>query len=223
MWAVALALGLLFCCALFGLMPLLFSGDMEAPPKLEAYDAVSVIRHKKPEAPPRERKPEEPKPERPPERRMRAARAPSPEKPRVNKPRLAFKVNASLPSAPGDLALPDLAHFSLGPPPPEPAATPRRTEYAAAELDAPITPVHAAPPVYPFRARKMGIEGHVTVRFVVDETGGVHGIEVVEAEPTGIFEKAVLTCMANWRFSPPTRDGRPVRTVWQRTIEFTLR
>ena len=95
-------------------------------------------------------------------------------------------------------------------------------DYLANELDSPLTPVYAVPPMYPFRARKMGIEGYVTVQFSVNEKGEISDLKVVDAKPKGIFEQEVFRCVGSWKYNPPTVNGRPVRTKWERTIEFVL-
>ena len=55
------------------------------------------------------------------------------------------------------------------------------------------------PPPYPYLARRRGIEGAVTVRFLVDRHGEVHNLEVLSAKPSGIFEESVLKTVNRWR------------------------
>ena len=75
-------------------------------------------------------------------------------------------------------------------------------------MDGPLTVLARVPPLYPMGARRRGIEGWVKVLLVVDETGHVDDIEVVAAEPPGMFEESVRRCVAGWRFQPGTVGRR---------------
>ena len=83
-------------------------------------------------------------------------------------------------------------------------------------------PVRAPRPLYPGSARRRGVEGWVRVRFLVDEQGRVRDLSVVQANPSGLFDRAVLQTLPNWRFRPGTISGRPVSTWVETTIEFKL-
>lgn len=56
-------------------------------------------------------------------------------------------------------------------------------------------------PEFPRAAHRRNLEGHVTVRYVVTEEGAVTDIEVVEATPAGVFERAVLRALEAWRYA----------------------
>lgn len=70
---------------------------------------------------------------------------------------------------------------------------------------------------YPYRANRLQIEGVVHVRFTVLEDGGVTNIEILSAEPEGLFEEVVLQAVPRWRYEPGRVGGKPV--VWTKITE----
>jgi periplasmic protein TonB len=77
-------------------------------------------------------------------------------------------------------------------------------------------------PSYPENARRLGIEGRVVLRFVVDQSGRVEReIEVVTSIP--MLDQAAINAVRQWRFSPARdRDGNPVRVLVSVPLQFTL-
>lgn len=73
-------------------------------------------------------------------------------------------------------------------------------------------PIVKVSPIYPDRALKEGIEGHVLLEFVVTETGAVRDAVVLEAKPSGVFERAALNAVAKFKYKPRIVDGRPVES-----------
>lgn len=65
-----------------------------------------------------------------------------------------------------------------------------------------------APPAYPYRAAQAGIEGYVDLRFDITASGATENIQVVHAEPEGVFEQSALAAVARWRFQPSMVDGK---------------
>ena len=61
--------------------------------------------------------------------------------------------------------------------------------------------------VYPPTARAAGIEGVVQVRYDVTVAGDVANVEVLAAEPQGVFEDAALAVVRSWRFRPAVESG----------------
>jgi TonB family protein len=75
---------------------------------------------------------------------------------------------------------------------------------------------------YPPEARRLGIEGQVAVRLLVDETGRVAQRRLVRGVGHGLDEKA-LELARRIRFRPALDDAdRPVSTWITWTFTFTL-
>ncbi|XBQ16585.1 MAG: energy transducer TonB [Oceanicaulis sp.] len=61
--------------------------------------------------------------------------------------------------------------------------------------------VQSEAPEFPRAAQRREIEGHVVVRYNVSPEGTVSDVEVVEATPAGVFERAVMRALENWRYA----------------------
>lgn len=84
-----------------------------------------------------------------------------------------------------------------------------------------VVAVSTPRPTYPVRAQRLGLSGKVVVEFTVDEGGAVRDPRIVEAEPPGVFDRAVLRGVRRWRFKPRLEDGRPVAVRIRQTVVFT--
>ena len=78
--------------------------------------------------------------------------------------------------------------------------------------DGEMLPLVNVTPEYPTRAASRGIEGWCQVRFTVDATGNVveDTIEVVDAEPPGLFDRSSIRAAARFKFQPRVKDGQGV-------------
>ena len=76
---------------------------------------------------------------------------------------------------------------------------------------------------YPDSARKRELTGHVLLRFHLDADGSVSQLQVVKAEPSGVFEEAALAAVRQWRFAPAMKDGRPVPYWVELPMPFLLK
>lgn len=74
---------------------------------------------------------------------------------------------------------------------------------------------------YPERARKAGIEGRVTVQFIVNKQGEVEDPEVLRGIGGGCDEEA-LRVIKESTFTPGRQRGEPVRVKFAQTIYFRL-
>jgi protein TonB len=139
-------------------------------------------------------------------------------------------------SAPAASATPATAAPASGSAAPGQAASPAAPEqggggggpassggiFTAGQLDGPLTVLAKTPPIYPAAARRQNIEGWIRVKFVVNEQGEVGQVDIVAAEPHGIFDQSVLRSLGNWRFKPGTIGGRVVKALVEQTITFKL-
>lgn len=76
-------------------------------------------------------------------------------------------------------------------------------------------------PVYPRGLRLEGVNGEVTVDFIVDTTGRVQNARSVKATHAAFGERAV-EAVRQWRFYPARKDGRLVNTHMQVPVRFEL-
>ena len=90
------------------------------------------------------------------------------------------------------------------------------------EVDQPPRLLRAVNPRYPFEAAQKGIEGRVTLRFVVDSTGLAQEPEVVDSEPEGVFDEAALAVVKKYKFRPAMKSGKPVDCIVKAPIKFSL-
>ena len=82
------------------------------------------------------------------------------------------------------------------------------------------TPVQ---PVFPMSLRDRGVNGRVSVQFVIDTLGRAEmsGLRVVEATDP-LFAQSVRAVLPRYRFSPGEVGGQKVRTLVQMPFEFSL-
>ena len=67
-------------------------------------------------------------------------------------------------------------------------------------------------PSYPERARRLGKEGVVKVRYDIDTDGRITNVEIIEATPKGLFEREVKRAMNRWLYEqkPQPTTGKIV-------------
>ncbi len=90
------------------------------------------------------------------------------------------------------------------------------------DLDTIPVPSFKTNPRYPYRAKRLGLEGEVKIRFLVDKEGTVSDITIVEATPPEIFDKSVINAVSTWKYTPGELSGRQVATIVTTTILFKL-
>lgn len=74
---------------------------------------------------------------------------------------------------------------------------------------------------YPEMARRAGIEGRVTIQFIVNEQGQVENPRVIRGIGGGCDEEA-LRVVSQAKFVPGLQRGRPVRVQFSLPIVFRL-
>lgn len=77
-------------------------------------------------------------------------------------------------------------------------------------------------PDYPPSLVREGLEGSVTVRVNIDETGRVTAVELVKATNRAFFDETREQALHFWRFKPATSDGTPIASQQVLTVQFTL-
>lgn len=90
------------------------------------------------------------------------------------------------------------------------------------EIIAPISIIEKTDPIYPNEAALLCIEGKVTLTFNIQKDGSVKGIEVLEASPKDVFNKAAINAVSKWRFklSPGSSQKEEIKAM--QTIHFIL-
>jgi protein TonB len=100
--------------------------------------------------------------------------------------------------------------------PPQKPAGPVRL----ADLPVPPRKVVDARPVYPEIARLAKREGTVVMEAVLDATGRVTQLRVIQSVP--LLDQAALDAVRQWRYTPTTLGGHPVSVLMTITITFKL-
>lgn len=100
-----------------------------------------------------------------------------------------------------------------------PVATEADDVYDMSALDQVPRVVSRVAPQYPFEMRRAGVNGEVTVEFIVDQNGDVRDAIAVKSSRRE-FEAAAVQAVANWKFSAGRKGGRYVNTRMQVPIVF---
>jgi protein TonB len=104
---------------------------------------------------------------------------------------------------------------------PEPAPETRVYEKNEAGITRPVV-VSEVKPQYTAETMRAKIQGTVTLSLVVFPDGRVGEVKVVESLDPVLDAKAIEAAW-QWRFTPGTKDGRPVSVRVEIEIMFTLR
>ena len=88
--------------------------------------------------------------------------------------------------------------------------------------DTDVIPLVRQPATYPQRAIRQKIEGYVTARLGITPEGTVDDVEIIDANPKGVFEREAIRALYRYKFKPKMQDGKPVAQQATQTIEFKL-
>lgn len=77
-------------------------------------------------------------------------------------------------------------------------------------------------PYYPHSALMHCLTGSATLTFTIDEQGRTGEISVIEANPKGVFDRAAIEAIEQWRFVPACKKGEATSRRATQTIEFRL-
>jgi TonB family protein len=90
------------------------------------------------------------------------------------------------------------------------------------ELDEQPHPMQDVRPSYPAHAMAHDLEGRVRLLLLIDETGQVRQLAVIDASPHGIFDEAALNAFRFVPFSPAKRAGLAVKSRILLNVDFSL-
>ena len=91
-----------------------------------------------------------------------------------------------------------------------------------ASLALPPKRITFVPPEYPEEVRSRHVQGSASVSFFIDEEGVVRIPTVTKADEAS-FGRELLKAVRQWRFTPPTSEGRPVIVQVEREFSFVVR
>ncbi len=86
----------------------------------------------------------------------------------------------------------------------------------------PARPISNPNPMYPPDAVQQGLEGRVVLSVTIAVSGSVTKVIVAESCGHQSLDQAALDAVRRWRFSPATRDGKPVEWTARLPIRFRL-
>ena len=89
------------------------------------------------------------------------------------------------------------------------------------EIKEPV-PVESIVPVYPFRARKKGSEGIVTLEAVISDTGTPLSCLILDSSGFKVLDDAAVKTVLASLFHPGTVDGKDVQSILRIHIRFQL-
>jgi protein TonB len=93
-----------------------------------------------------------------------------------------------------------------------PAEIPDSTYYGARQLDVYPALASALDLPRPSELVSEASQGYVLLLVLIDATGVVDDVSIVEAQAPGITTERALAAMRAARFSPAVRSGRPVKS-----------
>ncbi len=205
-WAVSLSLGTLVTLGLFWFMHYMIRSDDALLGERDVYKIIDFVQMNRQESQPEIKKELPPEPEKPKEAPKMASEALSDSD---TEPDHSPQMQIAMPGLGADGSLVQGAPKMLGP-------------IKVAKIDSALTPMMQIKPVYPSKAKRMGIEGFVTAELEVDPTGHVTEITILKSQPEGIFDKSVHKALKRWKFRPKTVDGKAVAQKGVLTLNFTL-
>ena len=111
-----------------------------------------------------------------------------------------------------------------------PPRSPPVIAVAAAPKTTPPAPPRAADyltnpkPPYPALSKRLGEEGMVRLKVLVNPDGSVAQLELAKSSGFARLDQSALdTVLSSWKFHPGTQDGKPIAAWVVVPIEFTLR
>ena len=76
--------------------------------------------------------------------------------------------------------------------------------------------IKKVPPEFPTEASKKGIStGVVKAKLTIEADGKVSDVEILEAEPKRVFDRAVKQALMDWKFEPGEKATHEVKLVFK--------
>ncbi|WP_423597862.1 energy transducer TonB [Roseateles sp. MS654] len=77
--------------------------------------------------------------------------------------------------------------------------------------------VKKVPPEFPAEAARQSIsQGSVRAKMNIEPDGKVSGVEILEAEPRKVFDRAVTRALMDWKFEPSgQKESHEVKLVFK--------
>lgn len=76
--------------------------------------------------------------------------------------------------------------------------------------------VKKVPPDFPAEATKKGIStGVVKAKLNIEADGKVSSVEILEAEPKRVFDRATIAALMEWKFEPGEKSTYEVKLVFK--------
>lgn len=161
--------------------------------------------------------PPPPKPKPKPEERQRPQRQAPRNAPRVSLPP-APSLGADLSGV--DVGLSTFAYDALEAVPDEALGDLSDVVHTEETVDSRPQPRATTPIQVPAAARARNLSGRVVLSLLIGADGRVKAVKVLQADPPGVFEDAVIAAVRGWEFSPATYRDRPVEVWATLPIEF---
>lgn len=152
------------------------------------------------------------------------AQTPSPTTKPTSSPSPASKSEAKPSPKDSPKGLPKPATLDADPtlfPSPENSTTDYGRILTTREVDQPVRILSRPSPTYTDEARRNQISGTVVLRAVFSSSGIVTNIHAVSGLPNGLTERAIAAAK-QIRFTPATKDGRPVSMWMELQYDFNL-
>lgn len=89
-------------------------------------------------------------------------------------------------------------------------------------VDVAPQPTRRSPLEYPKKARKLGVTGHVLMNLLINKTGKVERVKVLESQPVGTFDAVAVAAVKSWEFKPAEYQGKAVKVWAKQKIRFDL-
>ncbi|HXV62561.1 MAG TPA: TonB family protein [Vicinamibacteria bacterium] len=96
------------------------------------------------------------------------------------------------------------------------------------QLAAMPRPLKKVDPEYPEQASRLGIQGDVILRAIIDARGNVIDLRIIQSVPTRydqvrrLLDEAAVEAARQWQFEPTLRDGLPVPVEVELVVQFRM-